>query len=81
MIVYNGSTPPPVPPTPTSWIYHTGANSQSEMENNANCVINFYRNQGVNDDTIAAILGNMQAESTIQPILNERGRWWWFWFW
>lgn len=50
------------------------------MENNANCVINFYRNQGVNDDTIAAILGNMQAESTIQPILNERGRWWWFWF-
>ena len=50
------------------------------MENNANCVINFYRNQGVNDDTIAAILGNMQAESTIQPILNERGRWGWFWF-
>ena len=46
------------------------------MENNANMVINFYRNQGVADETIAGILGNMQAESTIQPILNERGRWW-----
>ena len=73
MIVYNGSTPPPVPPTPTSWIYHAGANSQSEMENNANMVINFYRNQGVADETIAGILGNMQAESTIQPLLTEAG--------
>ena len=50
------------------------------MENNANMVINFFRSQGVADETIAGILGNMQAESTIQPILNERGRWWWFWF-
>ena len=44
------------------------------MQNNANLVINYYRGQGVNDNTIAAILGNMQAESTIEPILNERGR-------
>ena len=43
------------------------------MENNANMVINFYRNQGVADETIAAILGNMQAESTIQPLLTEAG--------
>lgn len=43
------------------------------MENNANCVINFYRNQGINDDTIAGILGNMEAESTIQPLLTEAG--------
>ena len=27
----------------------------------------------MNDNTIAAILGNMQAESTLSPILNERG--------
>ena len=50
------------------------------MENNANCVINYYRNQGIADKTIAAILGNMQAESTIQPILNERGGGRWLWF-
>ena len=43
------------------------------MENNANMVINFYRSQGVADETIAAILGNMQAESTIQPLLTEAG--------
>ena len=43
------------------------------MENNANMVINFYRNQGVADETIAGILGNMQAESTIQPLLTEAG--------
>lgn len=43
------------------------------MENNASMVINFYRNQGLNDDTIAGILGNMQAESTIQPLLTEAG--------
>lgn len=35
--------------------------------------INFFRNQGLNDDTIAGILGNMQAESTIQPLLTEAG--------
>ena len=46
------------------------------MENNASCAINFFRSQGIADKTIAAILGNMQSESTIQPILNERGRWW-----
>ena len=43
------------------------------MENNANIVINLYRSMNINDDTIAGILGNMQSESTIQPILNERG--------
>ena len=77
IIEYNGSTPPVPPPTPTDWIYQDAYNSQSEMENNANMVINFFRSQGVVDETIAAILGNMQAESTIQPILNERGggRW------
>ena len=73
IIEYNGSTPPVPPPTPTDWIYQDAYNSQSEMENNANMVINFYRSQGVVDETIAGILGNMQAESTIQPILNERG--------
>lgn len=73
VIVYDGTTPVPPTPTPTDWIYHDQYNSQAEMENNASCAINFFRSQGIADKTIAAILGNMQAESTIQPILNERG--------
>ena len=43
------------------------------MENNATIVINYYRSIGVNDYTIAAILGNMQAESTIEPWRHETG--------
>ena len=59
-----------------SWIYKDEYLNESEKENNAICVINYYRNLGINDKTIAGILGNMDAESTIEPILNERGRWW-----
>lgn len=50
-----------------AWISRNGYLNQSEMENNANIVISYFRSQGVNDVTIAAILGNMQAESTINP--------------
>lgn len=56
-----------------SWISEDRYLSQSEMENNANIIINYYRNIGLEDRTIAAILGNMQAESTLSPTLNERG--------
>lgn len=71
VVQYDGTTPPP---TPTAeWIYHASSNTQSEMENNAICVINFYRRAGMDDRSIAAILGNMQAESTIQPWLTEAG--------
>lgn len=73
-VIYDGGTPP-VPPT-ISWIYKDAYLTVSEMINNANLVINYYRTRGVNDAAIAAILGNMQAESTIEPILTERGRWW-----
>ncbi len=62
---YNGQT--------QTWIAEDRYLSQSEMENNANIIINYYRNLGVNDATIAGILGNMQAESTLSPVLNERG--------
>lgn len=64
-IEYNGQT--------QRWIARDDYLNQSEMENNANIIINYYRSIGVNDNTIAAILGNMQAESTLSPILNERG--------
>lgn len=56
-----------------AWISDDRYLNQSEMENNANIVINYYRGQGLDDRTIAAILGNMQAESTLSPGLNERG--------
>lgn len=56
-----------------AWISDDRYLSQSEMENNANIIINYYRSIGINDNTIAAILGNMQAESTLSPGLNERG--------
>ena len=56
-----------------AWISDDRYLTQSEMENNANIIINYYRSLNINDNTIAAILGNMQAESTISPVLNERG--------
>ena len=56
-----------------AWISEDRYLSQSEMENNANIIINYYRSLNINDNTIAAILGNMQAESTLSPVLTERG--------
>lgn len=44
-----------------------------EMQNNADIIILFMRTIGWNESTIASILGNMQAESTINPNLTERG--------
>lgn len=56
-----------------TWISKDTYLNQAEMENNATIIINYYRTQGLDDRTIAGILGNMQAESTLSPILNERG--------
>lgn len=56
-----------------SWISRSTALTLSEMENNADIIIPFYRNLGYNDKTIGSILGNMQAESTINPELQEVG--------
>ena len=56
-----------------AWISRSGALTQSEMENNADIIINYYRSLGINDKTIAAILGNMQAESSINPEREEVG--------
>ena len=56
-----------------AWVSEDRYLTQSEMENNANIIINYYRGVGINDCTIAGILGNMQAESTLSPALNERG--------
>lgn len=56
-----------------AWISRAGALTQAEMENNADIIINYYRTLGINDRTIAGILGNMQAESSINPERNEVG--------
>lgn len=56
-----------------AWVSRNGALTQSEMENNADIIISYFRSQGLNDSTIAGILGNMQAESTLSPILQEVG--------
>lgn len=56
-----------------AWVSENRSLTQEEMENNANIIINYYRSIGIDDRTIAAILGNMQAESTISPIRTEAG--------
>ena len=56
-----------------AWISEDRYLNQSEMENNANIIISYYRSLNINDKTIGAILGNMQAESTLSPVLTERG--------
>ena len=43
------------------------------MANNADIIINYYQSLGINNKTIAGILGNMQAESTINPEREEVG--------
>ena len=55
------------------WISRSGSLTQSEMENNADIVISYYRSIGINDNTIAALLGNMRAESSVNPLREEVG--------
>ena len=69
IVKYDGQAPFPE----TEWIYKDDYLNENEKENNAICVINIMRSLGINDTTIAGILGNMEAESTIEPHLNERG--------
>ena len=56
-----------------SWIARNGALTQAEMENNADIIIAYYRGLGIDDSTISAILGNMENESTINPLRQETG--------
>ncbi len=55
------------------WIARSGSLTQSEMENNAMIVINTYRGMGYPDEVIAALLGNFQNESGINPLREEVG--------
>lgn len=55
------------------WISKTGLLTSSEMENNAKLFGNVFSWLGYHINTIAALAGNVQAESTINPGLNEVG--------
>lgn len=55
------------------WISKNAYLSDSEMQNNADIIIAYYQSIGLDNATIAGILGNMQAESTLSPVLEERG--------
>lgn len=54
-----------------AWISKTGLLTTSEMENNAKLFGDVFSGLGYNINTIAALAGNAQAESTINPGLNE----------
>ena len=41
--------------------------TQAEQENNVNIIAAFFRNEGWTDNAIAAMLGNMQTESYLNP--------------
>ena len=53
------------------WIGKKGSLTFEESTNNANIVINYYRSVGFPDTTIAGIMGNMYAESGINPNREE----------
>lgn len=55
------------------WISKNEYLTDAEMQNNADIIIAYYQSIGLDNATIAGILGNMQAESTLSPILEERG--------
>lgn len=55
----------------TAWITGNRYLSMSEMENNATLFAQYMRGAGFSDNAIAAILGNMQSESTINPGIWE----------
>lgn len=55
------------------WVSKNTYLSQSEMENNAQIIYGIFNALGYNFNSICAILGNMQQESTLSPIFEERG--------
>lgn len=59
-----------------TWVYHTNGTALSESDeinNNANIIINYYRNIGWEDNAIAGLLGNIENESGFNPLRKEVG--------
>lgn len=57
--------------TPKTWITGNRYLSLNEMKNNAEIIYNYFIARGWTANAICAMLGNMQAESTINPTLWE----------
>lgn len=55
------------------WIGGDKPLNQEQMENNADIVISYLNEQGYEQNTMAAILGNLENESTINPNRQEVG--------
>lgn len=55
----------------SSWIAKNAFLNQSEMENNARIIYNYFTDKGWTLNAIAALLGNMEVESTINPGIWE----------
>lgn len=58
-------------PNTLQWIAGNRYLNQSEMENNAQIIYYYFKGQGWSDQAISAMVGNMQAESTVNPALWE----------
>lgn len=56
-----------------AWIAPNRYLSITEMQQNAIEIWNWWRNRGYSRESCAALLGNMQQESTINPAISERG--------
>lgn len=60
-------------PVVYEWIYKDEYLNDTEKENNANVIYNYLKGTyNLNNKTIGALLGNMDAESTLEPWLTER---------
>lgn len=59
------------PDTQREWISKNAYLTQSEMENNAIMVWNYFGSRGWTLNAVCAMLGNMQTESTINPGIWE----------
>lgn len=57
--------------SPTDWISKNAYLTQSEMENNARMVWNYFGSRGWSLNAVSAMLGNMETESTINPGIWE----------
>lgn len=56
-----------------SWISGNYSLNSSQMKNNANLVWAYFHKKGWTKQSVSAMLGNMQAESTINPGRTEDG--------
>lgn len=54
-----------------NWIKGNYFLTQTQMENNANIIYRYFKRKNWTDNAIAAILGNMQSESSINPHIWE----------